>query len=107
MIEFSNHAWEVFSTDAENDGVISQYVINIIEKYRKDDSIQRDSGEKVSQIGDMAVRWEITSDRIIVKSIVNAEGIIAERVARADREKYLAVLDRVPDVDPVDGDETR
>lgn len=33
------------------------------------------------------------------------EGIIAERAARADREKYLAVLKRVPDAYPVGGDE--
>ncbi len=105
MIEFYDQAWKVFSTDAENDGVISQYVIYIIEKYRKDDSIQRDLGEKKSQIGDMVVRWEIASDRIIVKSIVNAEDIIAEHAARADREKYLAVLKRVPDAYPVGGDE--
>lgn len=105
MIEFYDQAWEVFSADVENDGVVSQYVTYIIEKYRKDTSIQSDSGEKVSQIVDMVIRWEIASDRIIIKSIESADGIIGDRAARGDREKYLAVLDKVPDTDPVGGDE--
>ena len=107
MIEFSDQAWEVFSADAENDGVVSQYIIYFIEKFRKEASVQSDSGEEVSQIGNVAISWEISSGRIIIKSIVNADSIISERAARGDKEKYLSVLSRVPDVNPVDGDETR
>ena len=104
MIEFYDQAWNLFSDDAENNGIFSQSVIDIIEKYRNN-PVQSVVGEKFDQIGKVVIGYEITSDKIIIKSISDAENIIGERTARADRDKFLEVLERVPDVTSEEGDE--
>lgn len=106
FIQFSDQAWSVYSDDAEKDGVISQYVNYLIDKLRNsDDSWSASTGEKCSQVGDMAVRFEIKSDRVIIKSIIDAKEFISDQASRGDIHKYRNVLNKVPDVPPIECDQ--
>lgn len=70
FIQFSDQAWAAYSKDAEENGVISQYVNYLIEKIRNDDSWLASIGERGSRAGDVSIKYEITKDRIIIKTIV-------------------------------------
>lgn len=59
----------------------------------------------------MAEREKVPVKRLLSLALAQAmgawqtESIIAERAKRGDREKFLAVLSKAPDVPPVLGDE--
>ncbi|WP_026661401.1 hypothetical protein [Butyrivibrio proteoclasticus] len=105
FIQFSDQAWSVYSDDAEKDGVISQYINFLIDKVRNgNESLIAATGEKCSQAGEMVVRYEITSDRVIIKSIVDAKEFINDRASHGDIHKYRNTLNKVPDVPPLEFD---
>ena len=70
FIQFSDQAWSVYSDDVEKNGEISQTVNYLIEKIRNDDSWIASKGERGCRGGDVSIKYEITEDRIIIKSIV-------------------------------------
>lgn len=105
LIEFSDQAWSTFSANAEENGVISQHIVYIIEMIRKEPTHDGTIGEKIGQVGDAVIRYEITSDRVIIKSIVNVRDNISDRASRGDVRKYRKVLDKVPDVPPLESDQ--
>ena len=71
FLEFSDQAWDAFSVDLEKAGGTSQYVLYIINKYRKEVSAQSVPEEKVSHVGNAVISYEISSDRIRIMSIVD------------------------------------
>ncbi len=61
--------------------------------------------KKAAKADDISINQFVTSAVIEKLTALNTEDIIATRAKRGSREKYLAVLNKVPDDIPADEDE--
>ena len=66
------------------------------------------SGELHKKVQDIAKKENVSAEQIVITAVadyLSAWERLQQRAARGDRDKFLAVLDKVPDVEPEDYDQ--